>query len=110
MIVYIAGPMSGLPEFNYPAFNEVAEVLRRAGLQVENPAENPDQQTWLDYMRLSLRQISRADAVLMLEGWQRSRGAAIEQRLAEMLGLQVFYSLEGLLSASASVTHATEQV
>lgn len=42
--IYIAGPMSGLPEFNYPAFNRAAAVLRAQGHHVENPAENPARQ------------------------------------------------------------------
>jgi len=41
MRIYIAGPMTGLPEFNYPAFNAAAEYLRSLGHHVENPADNP---------------------------------------------------------------------
>lgn len=89
--VYIAGPMTGLPELNYPAFNEAARLLRWFGHQVENPAENPRPAcgTWLGYMRMSLRQISTADAIVMLPGWIWSRGARIEWLVGKLLGLQV---------------------
>ena len=32
--VYVAGPMTGLPDFNYPAFNAEAQRLRGLGYQV----------------------------------------------------------------------------
>lgn len=92
MNVYIAGPMSGLPDFNYPAFFKAAEKLRAAGLEVENPAENPpppDGAGWLGYMRMSLVQISKVDGIALLPGWQGSRGAALEKRIGEDLGLDV---------------------
>ena len=38
--IYLAGPMTGLPEFNYPAFHAEAARLRQLGYHVENPAEN----------------------------------------------------------------------
>ena len=38
--VYIAGPMTGIPEFNYPLFNATAKALRATGVEVRNPAEN----------------------------------------------------------------------
>ena len=44
--VYIAGPMTGLPDFNYPAFNAAAAKLRALGLEVLNPAENPPPPLW----------------------------------------------------------------
>jgi hypothetical protein len=80
--LYIAGPMTGLPESNYPAFNDA----------VENPAENPRPPggEWLEYMRMSLRQLSRVDALVMLPGWQNSRGARIEVDTALKLGFNVF--------------------
>lgn len=89
MRIYIAGPMTGLPQFNYPAFFEAAERLRALGHQVENPADNPPPpcKTWRGYMRLALRQLVTCDAVALLPGWEESRGARIERRLANDLDL-----------------------
>lgn len=39
--VYLSGPMTGLPDFNYPAFHDAAQRLRSIGHRVESPAENP---------------------------------------------------------------------
>lgn len=89
--IYIAGPMSGLPELNYPAFNAKAADLRAQGFHVENPAENPPPhcQSWLGYMRLAVAQLATRDAVVMLPGWSQSRGACIEHQLAVGMGLEV---------------------
>jgi hypothetical protein len=87
--VYIAGPMSGLPELNYPAFHAKAAELRAQGYHVENPAENPEPacRSWLGYMRLAVAQLATCDAVYLLPGWSKSRGACIEHQLAAGLGL-----------------------
>lgn len=84
--------MSGLPDMNYPAFNAAAAHLRAAGLHVENPAENPEPPcgTWQGYMRMSVKQIADCDTILLLKGWEESRGACIERRLAIDLGLKVY--------------------
>jgi len=89
--IYIAGPMTGLPENNYPAFNEAAAKLRDAGYEVENPAENPEPQckTWAGYMRMAIAQVVRCSCVVLLPGWENSKGAVIEHRLANELGMVV---------------------
>lgn len=89
--IYIAGPMSGLPELNFPAFHAAAMVLREQGHHVENPAEiNADPKArWLDCMRMDIARMVTCDAVLMLPGWQNSRGAMVEHGLAVGLGLEV---------------------
>ena len=89
--IYIAGPMTGLPELNYPAFHAAAAKLRALGHHVENPAENPKPVcgTWHGYMRMSLRQIADCDCLYMLPGWRASRGARIEHGLALDLDLEV---------------------
>jgi hypothetical protein len=87
--VYIAGGMSGLPENNYPAFDDAAARLRAMGYVVRNPAENspPKCGTWIGWMRKAIKQVAASDAVVLLPGWQKSRGARTEQRLARDLGL-----------------------
>lgn len=91
MKIYIAGPMSGLPDFNYPAFNREAKRLRRLGHEVLNPAENPVPEcgTWNGYMRMALRQLIECECVVLLPGWIESRGAVIERNLAKGLGMKV---------------------
>lgn len=87
--IYIAGPMTGYVDFNYPAFHAAARALRSQGHHVENPAENPAPAcgSWLGYMRLALAQLVSCDEVLTLPGWEKSKGACIEVMLARALGL-----------------------
>lgn len=87
--IYVAGPMTGLPDFNYPAFNAEAERLRAIGYRVENPANNPKQATWQEYMREAVAQLAKCDMVVVLPGWENSRGALIENGLAVSLGIPV---------------------
>ncbi|WP_182050469.1 DUF4406 domain-containing protein [Changpingibacter yushuensis] len=91
MNIYLAGPMSNLPDFNRPAFMAFEEKLAVAGYVVLNPARVrlPEDATWLDYMRYALRNLSHADGVAMLPGWEDSIGATIEHDLATRLGLDV---------------------
>ncbi|MFI5447748.1 DUF4406 domain-containing protein [Polaromonas sp. UC242_47] len=89
--IYIAGPMTGLPEFNYPAFNAEAGRLRALGYHVENPADNPVPpcKSWAGYMRMAIAQLATCDCVALLPGWETSKGASVEHRLAHDLALRV---------------------
>ena len=92
MIVYIAGPMTGLPDLNYPAFNAAEEALTAAGHAVLNPARNGTivgSNAWQQYMRLSIAQVLQAEAVALLPGWVNSRGATLERGIATALDLQI---------------------
>ncbi len=92
MRLYIAGPMTGLPDFNYPSFFKAAERLRETGHDPINPARSEGREgcaTWLHYLRASLRDIANCDGVATLPGWQASRGAVVEVELARSLGLPV---------------------
>lgn len=90
MRIYVAGPMTGLPGFNYSAFHDAATRLRALGHDVENPAENPEPpcKTWRGYMRMAIRQLVTCDCVALLPGWEESRGARIERRIANDLELR----------------------
>lgn len=93
MKLYIAGPMTGLPDFNYPAFIDAEDKLKAAGYEVENPARNQPEGTasWLAFMRMSLVQISKVDGIALLPGWNASKGATLEEHIGSALGLQVRY-------------------
>lgn len=86
--LYVCGPMTGLPDYNYPAFNDAAATLRAMGYTVLNPAENPAQDTWEAYMRQAIAQLVQCQTIVLLPGWTDSRGALIEYRLALELGIK----------------------
>jgi hypothetical protein len=91
MKIYISGPMTGIHEFNYPAFNEAARLLRERGYDVVNPADNgvPRDAAWSDHMRADIIELMKCDAMAMLPGWERSVGAKIETDLGFVLGMDI---------------------
>lgn len=90
MIIYISGPMSGLPEFNFPAFTEAAKKLRELGHIVISPHEiEQPALTWEACMRQDIKQLMDADMVVVLPGWEKSKGANIEVDIAIGLGMQI---------------------
>lgn len=89
--IYVAGPMTGLPDFNYPAFRHAASELVARGFAVEDPSTNelPEGSAWVDYMRVTIPQMLRCDAVALLPGWEKSKGATLEVYIAKELGLTI---------------------
>lgn len=92
MKVYVAGPMTGYPDFNFPAFADASARLRALGYEVVSPAEVCADQNmaWIDCMRADIRELVLCDAVAVLPGWEKSRGATLEVHIAQKLGLPVF--------------------
>lgn len=92
--IYIAGPMTGLPDFNFPAFNYAAALLRDQGLHVENPAEHGgvDGAEWADYLRYDMGRLATCGAIYLLKGWENSKGAQLEVHVARTLGMVVMYA------------------
>lgn len=104
MIVYLAGPMTGYPRWNFDAFDEAAAKLRRRGFAVLSPAEmdrangfNPDAPVE-DYtpedrykaMRADLNAILHvAEAVIYLPGSDESVGARLEMSVGLAIGKPV---------------------
>ena len=105
MKLYLAGPMTGIEHYNFPAFDEAAKQLREAGHTVFNPAEN-DRENGFDAtglqgheaaehgfdLRTALKQdlswiCDHAEGIALLPGWEESKGARAEVALAKALGL-----------------------
>lgn len=91
MKLYLAGPMTGLPEFNYPLFRYTAELLTNLGYEVEDPSTNvnPTPDDYHGWLREGLAQLIRCDGVALLPGWEASGGARLEVNVGATLGMQV---------------------
>lgn len=89
--LYLAGPMTGFEDFNFPAFNSAAAKLRAIGYVVENPSEHGvvDDAEWRDYMAYDLTRLGLCGIVAVLPGWENSKGARLEVLIAERLGMTV---------------------
>lgn len=96
LTVYISGPMTGLPEYNYPAFAAAAEAWRDLGHTVLSPHEafgGDKGRDYHDYIREDVRMLVQCDAIALLPGWERSRGARLELHVAQMMGCAVYSAL-----------------
>jgi hypothetical protein len=102
VILFVSGPMTGLPDHNYPAFHAASQQLRKAGHTVVNPAAagTVPGWAWQDYMRRGLTSLIRCDGVALLDGWTASRGAQMEMRVALAMNLPV-HMLEDWLAREA---------
>jgi Domain of unknown function (DUF4406) len=110
--VYIAGPMRGIAEWNYPAFDEAEARWRAAGHIAFSPARTDralgyDSNTGISDGHLrhvilaDIVALFHADAIALLPGWEHSSGVAVELALAQFLGLPV-YDAETMLTITPS--------
>lgn len=121
MRIYIAGPMTGIPQFNIPAFDAAAADLRSRGYDVVSPAELDDpetraaalasetgedgtgshkNETWGDFLARDVKLIADQgiEGIVCLRGWKESKGARLETFVGRLCGLPIFeYAGRGLI-------------
>ena len=93
MLVYLSGPISGDPEYK-EKFRAAEESLTDDFVTVMNPAKLSDTFPGLSerqYLQLALTLVTYANAVYMMKGWERSKGACIEYLLAKQNGKRIMY-------------------
>ena len=110
--IYIAGPMRGIPLYNFPEFDKAAEKLFNEGWDPVNPAEldrelgyHPEEMPvsfdWnslpegfplKEIVAKDIDALTECDAIYMLAGWERSKGAKAELAVAIWLGLEVLFA------------------
>ncbi|HCA1227208.1 MULTISPECIES: DUF4406 domain-containing protein [Enterobacteriaceae] len=86
-VVFIAGPMTGYHDFNRVEFNAEGRLLEDRGFTILNPAILPDGLEHQQYLAITLSMLEQADAVFLLDGWEKSEGALQEFQRARELGL-----------------------
>lgn len=94
--IYLSGPMSGIPEHNFPAFNAAAARLRALGYDVVNPVDiNPDPgKSWHECLRADLLAMLTCDTLALLPGWQGSAGAHLEMNVAHRIAMPIAIAAE----------------
>lgn len=93
--VYLAGPMTGYKEHNFPAFKNYTKWLRNHGYDVVSPEElenkeTGDRKSWEYYLTRDLRELLTCSSIAVLPGWEKSRGATLEVYVGWRLGFSIF--------------------
>lgn len=111
MRVYIAGPMTGLPDFNRAAFKVEAARLEDAGHVAVDPSTTDPRHAgpclggpvvskrdhaghlhhYGCWLRASLARMLTCRRVVMLPGWEASNGATLEHAIATASGMTIEY-------------------
>lgn len=115
MRIYLAGPMQGYPEFNFPAFHAAQDELEYLGHEIFSPAKRDIERHGSDISKgnakgdismaeaahgFSLRVAlgddlawicAHGEAIALLPGWEKSNGAQAEWATARALGLKFIY-------------------
>ena len=96
--IFIAGPMRGYENYNFKKFDYTEEFLRRSGFDVVNPARssrrfkesevNSDIAVYNKMVDMQQDAERTCNAILLLDGWQWSKGVALEINTASELGMQ----------------------
>lgn len=104
MKIYLAGPMTGFPNYNFPAFFDAEEKLKEQGYEVINPARldsdagydptHPDfvmdEAFLVGAAKRDLMGVIDTDAIALLPEWEGSKGAKAELAVARWLGKKVY--------------------
>lgn len=111
MRLYISGPMSNLPDLNFPAFAAAALALRAEGLDILSAHEiahdvaaiEQTARPWEAYLREDLAALLTCEGIVLLPGWPESAGARLELEVALRLRFLVFFydDVRGLIRMSS---------
>lgn len=123
--VYIAGPMRGLPFYNFPAFDKARDELNQMGFDAVSPADldrklygfealnlpkdydwksNPLPVTADEVLRTDMNVVKTCYAVLLLPGWESSTGAQKEVDTARASGIPIYEHTMSVRSDWSQIT------
>lgn len=91
---YISGPITGMDNLNKDAFYNVEKKILESGKEVSifNPSNiTIENGSWSDYMDVCIYNLIDCEKIIMLKGWDKSKGARIEKTISTALGIKVVY-------------------
>lgn len=130
MKIYLAGPMSGYDNYNFPAFYDAEDELKKQGWEVINPARLDEEAGYspispdfvmddaflLGAAKRDLMGVIDCDAVAMLPNWDKSKGALAEFAVAKWLNKKIYlypsmveYDKESILDEAKRITSGTRR-
>ena len=101
--VYISGPISGYQDLNKEAFQRMEAILIAHGFKVLNPHTfcahiKSSDEADPKYYAEGIRQLTKSEDIIFLEGWQYSSGAQVERKVGQLLKLGIHEDLESLIN------------
>lgn len=106
MKLYLSGKITGTSDAP-ERFGTAQTALAVAGYTVVNPLEVTQADTWESCMRDDIKALLDCDGIVMLEGWERSRGAQLELHIAEALGMPIYTLAYASVRRQAVLVHQT---
>lgn len=99
MKFYLAGPMTGKPDYNYQLFTDVCAELRKRELEILSPHEIKYPELdgkigslpYFEYVKGGLKLLLECDAIMLMTGWELSKGCLNEFYVAKSCDMQVFF-------------------
>ena len=93
-MIYISGGITGVKDYK-KKFKEAEKMLKDKGYGVINPTDiNIKDGTWQEFMKIAISGMMVCDEIYMLKGWEKSKGATIEFKLAMELGYKITQEVE----------------
>ena len=95
MKIYISGKISGLPpEQTQRKFSDAADLLHNLDCEPVNPFQigvSHSNASWKQHMIRDIELLMHCDGILLLDDWKESKGARIEKKIADEMGLIILH-------------------
>ena len=94
MRIYISGQITGLNLVEVQnRFNAMEYYLIGKGYEVVNPFNLFKDQnlSWSDFMKVDIKALLDCNAIIMLKGFEKSKGSKLELKIAEELDYHIIY-------------------
>lgn len=87
---YLSGKITGDENYRLK-FENAEKFLKRKGYRkILNPVRGEkDGKEWSYYMKRDIKKLLKCDGIMLLEDFQKSKGAKLEKIIAENLGYKV---------------------
>lgn len=88
-MVYISGKITGNPDYK-KQFDEAERLLKSMGYKCFNPTSiYHEHWSYGEYMKADIAHLVNCDYIYRLDNWEDSRGARLENKIAEVCGIVI---------------------